>query len=263
MSVPVVFIRQRFPQAQPFDIQWAIRCARRFNPDGRVVLIGDQFQPQDLCEFHRIEDYSDTLNSVRRAWSELTDGCPHAWFSWATVSGWLVLADWCQQNKVDFVAHLDTDVLCFCDVDKERRHWLDYDFTASEIDADSPQAPIFCRRVVLQMFARWFAELIRGGCHGIAPESLHAMEAWRLFQNCTGWKVGNTSKIVEGSTWDHNLAASYGGFNHNGDGKVMLFNHGTPFCANGDQLIRFNCLHLWGGYKTRMEEFYKASEASR
>lgn len=259
--IPIVFIRQWSPVGGFFyGVPIAIQQAKRWNPDGRVVFIGDDKQPEDLkgmTEFHRVEDHSRLKRHLQQHWPFA--GQQDDWFLSATLQNWLILADWMQSQNVPFACCLDTDVLVYCDVAKECQYLLDYHVAWGNPEGTN-QAPSFVRRDVAVEFASWLLGIYERSVNvsnEIWSQSRCCMSAWRHFAaGRPDLRISNLCHVVDGGVWDHNWAMADGKYEHDGQGKVMTLKNGQPWCKRpvfGDE-IRFRAIHAWGPHKSRMRE---------
>lgn len=267
MTIPIIFIREFFPQAPAFDIRPALMMAKRWNPNGRVVLIGDDKQPKDFCEFFPIEDYSWNKKGLRQIF-KARDGSKD-WFLWTTLSQWLVTYEWMAEHNVSRACCLDTDVLVFCDVDAEMQKLPGWDLSLS-CPTTSCQAPTFVSLEAVEYFTRFLFELFNHRAdtdwENILAGEVDSMSLWSHYVRLCDPKprVVDTSQIVDDTTWDHNLAMTYHGFEHDGQGKTMRFINGQPWCYSDHfkRPIRFNTLHMWSTFKNQMARYVKMSEDS-
>lgn len=267
MTVPIVFIRQWTAVGGYFyGVPIAINCARKWNPDGRVIFIGDDKQPAEvkaLTEFHRVEDFSRFKRELARVWP--FGGRPDEWFLKSTLENWLILADWMNQTGTEFVCCLDTDVLLFADVTKECQHWRQFDISWCN-PLGTNQAPTFVSRSAMVEFAGWLLAMyqktmnVTNACFEESKCCMSSFRWWSIMR--PDLKIGNLCDVIEGATWDHNLAMSYGSYDHDGIGKVTVFKNGQPYWNRNGESVRVRALHMWGHYKSKLLEFVKRSEDS-
>jgi len=263
----IIFFRRFHEQAGPFDITPAIRSARQWNPSSRVVLIGDKHQRQDLCEFIPMSAMSDAVNRVAAVFRYPHK--KHFWWSWATLSQWLVLADYMAKEKVGRVYAPDTDVLTLADMDKESAVFGDADYVAS-CSGGSPQCPTFILNPEVMVdykgfvnFLVWLYTSNEPQAKNLIDSGVDSMRLWDVFHQGHEFKRYDMSQIVNGVTFDHNIAMA-SGFAHDGEGKIIRFIKGQPHAVHLEtrQLVRFANLHMWGKFKSKLADYVKASEDS-
>jgi hypothetical protein len=273
--IPIVFVRQFSPVSGNWSgIPIALKQAKKVNPDGRVIFLADEKQPAEyrqIAEWVPMEHYSKMKERLAKAWP--FHGCQDEWFLWASLSNWLVAAEWAINNNEEFICVLDCDVLLFCDVTKECQHWRQFDVCACN-PCGTMQAPTFVKRSALMEFAGWLLGVYEKTINvnnTVWSESKCCMSAWRHFLAARlDLKFGNLCDVVDGGTWDHNSGMDYGGYAWNGTGRIYEWERGQPIgckaiTENGNtyfDFIRFRALHMWGPFKGRMGEFVKASEES-
>lgn len=262
----IVFLREYFNNLPNYlGTHHVIPVARRWNPNTRVVLIGDEAQPKNLCEFHPIEKYCDLKRELKQYYQH-RNGLEFN-FIWCNISAWVVIYEFCIKNNLTEICHLDTDVLAFCDVAKEAEWLRGCDYTISNPEGHI-QAPIFIFNLErLKGFVDFLFKLYKGEL----PETKDILSGPQCCMSLWHWyrrldpiphNIIDTTGVFNGATWDHNMALGYHGYEHDGVGKVMRFWKGQPYCLRGNERIRFNCLHMWGPYKNRVEEFRYLSEKS-
>ncbi len=250
----ILFVRQFFPQAPPFDgLRWAIASARRFSPGSRVILLGDERQPTNLCEYHNLKDYSETADRIGAIYQHRHTS--PEFFIKCSILGWCYVYDFWKKHNLDRVVVLDTDVLTFADLDRECQHWQDVDMTMSHPEGHV-QGPMIINNVTA---LEAYISLLTDCYSGKAPDGVFqgpecTMTFWRHVARLNPFRVGDTSEIKNGATWDHNLCQGYHNYEHNGVSKVMRFHNFQPYCLRGNDLVRFNILHCWGYWKNRMAE---------
>lgn len=261
--LPIIFLQEH----KPFSgTSVAIAAAQHWNPHGRVVFIGDQQQPRFPCETFSAEAYSATKHEFQKIYQGKPG--PNEWFVWITLAEWLVACEWMTIHNVERALVLDTDVLLFCDAYREGLHWEQYDVTLSlPPPHKSSQAPLFVSLPALQAFVDWLYDLFEDRLEYSEKIIASPFESMSLWQDFAGhnpqWKVGNTAEVVNGSTWDHNLAMSYDDYEMSAEGKVVHFHGGQPYVKRNGDLIRFNALHCWGVWKQRMPELWERSFKAR
>jgi hypothetical protein len=270
---PIVFIRQFHHQGGHFPgLPIAIRCARKWNPNGRVILIGDIHQKSELkalTEFHEMEKYSRLKDALNCVWP--FHGSNDSWFYWSALSNFLVLANFVIQNDIPFVASFDPDVLLFDDIEKAVEPWRHVDVGACNA-AGSMQCATLMSKEALREFAAFVIGLYTTGVSGqysdaAKQESKCAMSAWRHF--CAynpRFKYGNLCDVTKGFTFDHSLGGDYGNYEFADGGRILHWRNGQPYGTrrrNGvTDYVRFVQLHCWSKHKQRMADYVLRSEES-
>jgi hypothetical protein len=272
-AMTIIFVREYFRQAAPFDIRPAILSAKKWSPNSRIVLLGDEHQPKDLCEFYHMEDYSVHKEALRKMYRNNDE--PNEWFLWTTLAQWLVTFEWMKANGIDRACCLDTDVLVFADLDVECSKFKDCDLTLS-CPTTSCQAPTIISIEALERFVKWILDFFAGkdpvSYEQVKVNGLNSMYLWTLFlkvqaMNGKSLKTMDTSQVIGGTTWCHNFGMDYHDYEWNGEGKVVSWLKGCPYIARHPypgctQVVRFNTIHAWGVWKSRMDKFLECSQNS-
>jgi hypothetical protein len=270
---PIVFIRQFHPTGGHFPgTPIAISTAKHWNPKGRVILIGDDHQKPELkalAEFHEMEKYSMMLKELKRLWPYHQS--PDAWFLFASLSNYVVLAEFVIHNGLPFVAVFDTDVLLFDDIEKAVETWKQVDIGACSAEG-TMQAPTLLTREALEEFASFIIRMYspgheRGFSELVKSESKCAMSAWRHFCEANKrFKFGNLCDVTDGFTYDHNLGMKYGNYEFGDGGRILHWRNGQPYGTRRQDGItdypRFVNLHCWSQHKQKMADYVRRSEES-
>lgn len=270
MSLPIIFVREFLPQSGSFDLTPCISSALQWSPHSRVILIGDQHQPKDLCEFHDLSRYSSNKSELRKIFKAKNPS--EDWFVWVTLAQWLVIFEWMSMNNVQRACCLDTDVLLFADVEQEVVKLGDWDLSLS-CPLTACQAPTFVTLSVLKGFMQFLFDLFLhkpdSDWKNILAGDVNSMSLWSHYVRLCNPKprVVDTSEVRGGSTWCHNIGMNYGGYDWDGVGRIIQWKSGQPYSKQtlpdgSEMLVRFNSLHMWSVFKSRLKEFLWLSEKS-
>lgn len=270
MTLPIIFIREQRPESGFRGLPFSIQTAKRWNPNGRVVLIGDAHQPKEMCEFYPIEDYSENKAWLRAAFKAKDP--KNDWFLFVTLWQWFAIAEWMGEHNVQRACCFDCDILCFCDVEKETSKLGDWDLSLS-CPMGTCQAPTLLTLQAVEGFCRFVACLYghKDGSdwQNILSVEQDSMSLWSHYVRLCNPnpKIVDTSKVLDCVTWCHNFGMDYHGYEWDGTGKVIHWSNGQPWIKQNlesgkSQFVRFNTIHMWSSFKSRMAEFCAASEAS-
>lgn len=268
--IPVIFLRQWTSTGGHFaGLPVALKQARKWND--RVILIGDQRQPDEIknsVEFHVLEDYSKSRDRFQPLWDRHHGSNKDAWFLRASLLNWLVLADWMEFHQENFVCTVDTDVLLFERIEEIYPHWAQFDLSACN-PLGTMQAPTFVSLHAMREFRDYLFDLFEKpnltlGETQARAECRCCMSAWRRASNCRSLSAGNLCDVVNGAVFDHNLGMQYGFEDDRQGNRILEFEKGQPYGFFGSERrrVRFNALHCWGNWKSRMAELVRRSETS-
>lgn len=268
--IPVIFVRIFHPTGGHFaGLPVALKQARKWND--RVILIGDQRQPDEIknsVEFHVLEDYSKSRDRFQPLWDRHHGGDKDAWYWRACMLSWFVLADWMEFHQENFVCTVDTDVLIFERIEEIYPHWAQFDLSACNA-LGTMTVPFFVSLHAIQHFKDYLFDLFEKpnplpGQIQARAECRCCMSAWRLAAQFRGLSVGNLCDVVEGAVFDHNLGMQYGFEDDRFGNRILEFEKGQPYGFFGSERrrTRFNALHCWGDWKSRMAELVRRSEVS-
>ena len=158
-------------------------------------------------------------------------------------------------------------MLLYCDITEEQKKFEDYRYTLTHnISAgisfinDTSILDEYCHLVTnaynrqdLFNFDKCFNHYLLLQKHG-RPGGVCDMTFWEILRNKGNpGLVGETSAILGGSTFDHNINGPDGYEMHDGVKKVVWEND-VPFCiqTSSGRKIKFNCLHFQGFHRKSM-----------
>ena len=243
--------------------------AKRTTPGSRVILIGDERNAALAraagVEHHPQSRYDTGAAEFRQRYVHLSRN---------TVAGerfcferWFVVRDFCRANGIDTFACVDSDVLIFADLAVRRAALGEHDVSLS--DGTCGHLSFWSRLAVLEAFCDFVMEVYAFD----RPEHVkRVMEFYRPFAaNGWGggvcdmtllqwfaadprWRVAETTKVVGGATFDHNINMSRNGelaFAMTGGVKQIRWRDGRPHGVLLDtgELVAFDCLHCQGPAK--------------
>ena len=134
MSIPIVFLHKGagvvFNDVPVNYTNLATLQARLFNPQARIVVIGDEPCRGSLLGFESetaaLEEFEEVIQPVRALYRHCSPNNPEIEF--LCVARWFVLREWMHRNNVPRCLHLDTDVLFY-----ESASTLDRQFANSDM----------------------------------------------------------------------------------------------------------------------------------
>jgi hypothetical protein len=251
--------------------QWHnLDLAVKRNPGGRVVLLtdspGDQY-PEGVLQFD-ISSFNSLMREFAQAYIHRNT---MTWqFEYRSLVRWLVYNEWWKSNREYGLFVADSDVMIFSDLSKEVPRWMSYAHTLSMGTAGGQSYwfdPTRMEKLVEIMWdvyrnprsdRAWrvlghYDKLQREGKPGGVCDMTFLAE---LLRECPDG-VGETTAVVNRSTYDHNILMDQG-YYFDGGRKVVEWVDGCPQCRqrDGNTPVRFHTLHMScsGGM---VEGFYK------
>jgi hypothetical protein len=253
----ICFLRMYYPYS---GTEYAIKSALKHNQNARVIFLGDEVNKMNLCEFQNIEFYKEDFNRFQKIFIHRSRN--PLYYDLATFGQWIILSEFCRKNNLKTLCALDTDVLTFSNLKEAQKPFEIFDYTISRPD-DSFQCPtLFLNTDVLFSFSDFLFEQYTNKLSSIPNDhELSSMYLWHLFSNKKLFIEGDTSKIFNETTFDHNAALDYHGYEFDGKTRVIRFHQGQPYSYNFkiNKLIRFHTIHCWGYWKNKEQDLIKMS----
>jgi len=187
-------------------------------------------------------------------------------FNLRGIQRWFAYLEWWRASKYDSIFCPDSDVMIFSDLAKELAQWRQYDFTLSMGTAagqsywnNRKALAAYCNYVENAYVNPAQAETVFRQYDGKGPGGVCDMTFFEHFSNMKKFAVGETSQIIAGATYDHNILMSQG-YEYADGRKAITWSNRMPYCQKQGENIMFHTLHM-SRNKHRVEEFYlKGSE---
>jgi hypothetical protein len=266
----IAFFHMGVSPYQKFNLDLAVRR----NPGAEVVLLTDTSEAYypDGVRIFDISSHSEMIKEFRSVYVH-KNTC--TWlFEFRSLIRWLIYNEWWKNNQDCNLFIADSDVMIFSDLAKEMPKWAGYSHTLSMRTAGGqsfwfvPQALQTVVDVVwstyrdkespaAQKILSHYGNLQDAGKPGGVCDMTFLAAAAELGV----MSVGETTEIIDGATYDHNILMA-GGYLFDGQRKEIEWRDGYPYCRSiGGHLIRFHTLHMScsGGL---VEGFYNRARAS-
>jgi hypothetical protein len=193
---------------------------------------------------------------------------------------WFILRKFMLDKSLDTVFYADSDVLLFCDVQKE---WSKYDqysltllhrtaaissfitfeainnFCSMLENVYSNKNSYLYKKIASHFSIRQESGLAGGVCDMTLFELFHYSHE---FGGGPG-RVGEMMAIIDDSTYDHNINAKDQDFSFKNGTKQVTFKNGQPYVFNerSKKDILFNSIHFQGSAKSLMKSAFDLSQS--
>jgi hypothetical protein len=256
-------------------LRYSLAAAHRSNPKANIILIDDTNDYQlDYVKRFNINDYSQSAKEFTKIYQHLyysanpTDFELFYILTW--FERWFVISTFIKANGINNFFYADSDVLIFSNLAEEWPKFSKFSFTLSEGTSghssfwNSAEAiSDFCQ-FLMDVYSRqnqvsygkmldfWNNYQLQKKEGGVCDMTL-----LRLYSEAHPGKVGETSVIIDGSTYDDNLSSSAQGGNNYQKSifgiKKIFWKNMMPYGKDASgKLIRFNTLHFQGKKKIYM-----------
>jgi len=266
--IPVVLIHKGFQDYVKYSIQQA-------NKKNHVYLLGDTNPNLALDNFQFVNYNSllDGCDEFRSKYVHLsTNPLEYELFCYQR---WFILRNFMEQNKLETVFYIDSDVLLFADIEQEWSKFNQFDMTLLHRTAAissyitfrglnnfcnmltqiySFQNDYNFKKIESHFRVRQNFRLAGGVCDMTLLEFFHYNSE---FGGGPG-RVGEMMTIIDDSTYDHNINARDQDFAFKNGIKEVKIIDKTPYVFNEklNKNIKFNSLHFQGGAKHLMASIY-------
>ena len=174
-----------------------------------------------------------------------------------------------REHGLECLVHVDSDVLLYVDVNRERENWRDVELTlvrgycAGNMFVNSRRSIEEVCDIIQDLYTgpgasdrldAIYAQRQKTG------EGISDMVPIKMFYDAHPTRIGEmTGMRPDGSWWDANIHLSEG-FEMADGRKRAVFRDGRAFCPHVEsgREVRFNCLHFQGGAKRHIEPAYRA-----
>ena len=269
----IVFVHQGANRYLPMALAQACKA----NPGRRIILLGDASNADagHLCspggnsggnsgsiEHHAAWQPDKATQALASTYIH-SSGNPAA-AEIACLERWFVLARFCRAQAIKSVLYVDSDVMIFSDMLDASCRFADCDFTLSygicghaSYWNDISVLEGLCDFILSTYGGAQSAGLIaKLESFGILSEAeiahgISDMTMLKLFAKRHEGKVGETTDVIDGTTFDNNISFPDHGahqFQMHRGAKRLHWKNGQPFgtVAGSGQAIRFDLLHCQG-----------------
>lgn len=183
-NIPIVVIHKGNPEY----LALCLRQIRHFNPDSRIILLGDasnrHFVAEGVEHFDvDMPELGEEVGVFREMYQHFSS-LPFE-FERFCIERWFILRNLMRQENWDACLHLDSDVLIFCNVDAEARRFSDYAMTFAHWDErrNLIHTNFINSRIALESFCDSVLEVYR------SPEKLDELKELNLKKSCKPGKL--------------------------------------------------------------------------
>ncbi|GAN33372.1 MAG: hypothetical protein DYG83_06010 [Candidatus Brocadia sp. AMX2] len=266
----IIFIHK----GNPDFLGYSLRQAKKFNPKTVIHLIGDESNnTYDFIDHHNILEYDRDAINFKRYYKHFSTN-PYD-FELFCFQRWFILKDFLISNTIEKFFHADSDVLVYFNIEEEFKKFKEFDFTLST--GSSGHCSFWNNTASLEHFCQFIMNMYTGKdnenynkmvdhyrirqSEGL-PGGVCDMTAFRLYRLNKHAKIGETTDIINNSTYDDNFNVPTNGQllyeMRYGAKKIEWINtipYGSVF-ENKDK-IKFNVLHCQGNAKNYISRIYK------
>jgi len=261
-ALPIIFIHK----GDSFYLKYALMNANKFNPDSRVILLGDGVSTYpDFVEYHKISDYSKSalyFRSIYKHMSKTPESIERFCFE-----RWFILDEFLRVNNLKKAFTIDSDVLLFEDITKDSINFIEFSFTLAHKASgglvfinSSAAIHRFCK-FVLSLYEDKSLKIVKANLAREVKKfgmgNISDMSVFKEFYKKNSNEIGEITEIINDSTYDSMINGDQGGFEMDDGIKKIMFINELPYGILNGKKVRLKCLHFAGQYKFYMRYFCK------
>jgi hypothetical protein len=265
--LPMVFLHYRNSAYLPFTLAQA----KLASPASPLILLGDETNDVFPYVTHaNMNAYHHGALEFQKHYRHLSpNGQSYELFCFMR---WFILRDFMRAHALSQVVHVDSDVLLYADVNRERERWADYDITvvrevcAGNMFVNSRRAIEDLCDVIRDLYTAPGADARLSALYDEKQktgEGISDMVAFKLFYDANRSRVGEMTGLQPDQTWwDANIHLSEG-FEIRDGRKRIEYHDRQPHARRADtgQVVRFMALHFQGVAKRHIEPAFRQGVA--
>lgn len=258
-ELPVIFIHK----TDSDYLQHSLWQAKQYN--SRVILIGDEHNNHyEGVEHYHYGEYFSSASEFEKVFQYKSPNPYH--YSLFCFQRWFILKEFMHAHQIEKCFYCDSDVMLYCDINKEYEHFARYDFSLlllneKECSGHSSFLTLHgmekvCAKIV--DFYQHFEELEKD------MPLISDMFVFRYIVDHTtddDLLIGDLTEIINGGTFDERITATRPLFASSGGRKKIKWKKNTPYAFYRplNKWVRMKSLHFQGPSKKSMSKYKKAA----
>tara|TARA_A100001515_G_scaffold134952_1_gene125514 strand:+ start:205 stop:1017 length:813 start_codon:yes stop_codon:yes gene_type:complete len=257
MSIPIIF----FHVGDSSYLEHTLKQAVTSNPDSDIYLLGDESNEKYATDvkYYAYDNFFEDVWDFKKIYTHLSTN--DAGYEVICIVRWFIMNRFCKKHNIDKFFYCDSDVMLYCDITEEQKKFANYRCTMTHnISAGITfindltvldEFHTLCNNIYSKedMFnfnkcKLHYKNLQNSGRQGGVCD----MTIWSIYRNIGNpGDYGETSAIIDDSTFDHNINGDDGYETENGI-KKFFWRDNKPYCKKLwlDREIKFNCIHFQG-----------------
>ena len=265
---PIIFVHKGI---QEYFIL-ALKQARKYNPDARIIVIGDQDEDKypDFVEFYNLNDLtSNELIEFRKLYVHKSVNDYN--YEIFCFERWFLILELIKRLNIEAFLHLDSDIFIYCNAKEEFEKYKNYKFTYCGMvkktavqPVDSGHSSYFNSCKALEGFTNFILDFYKNVCNDNSfkfAQSKHIsdMSLITWYEKEVKYNCVNKYTPFDESSWDFVLRLDCQ--NLNVKSLKFYINKGLlyAYLPNGRK-INFKTLHFQGRTKILMKPLYNKKQ---
>ena len=250
MNLPIIFVHK----GDSFYLKYALESAKKFNPDSRIILLGDGVTVYpDFVEYYDLNKLNKYSKFLDKNYIHLNVSNPE--IEMFCINRWLVLLDFVEKQKMKKLFTCDSDILLFQDVTIDSKNYSKKDVVI--MDGTNGCLTLLNKIKVLEYYKKIVFDFYKKGFKKFTKnDRISDMNFWKQLNDSKKFKVGEATKIIDNAFYDSGFLSQnyYLGKNDYGI-KKLVFKNEIPFGEIKDSLVRLKAIHLQGPMKFYMKYY--------
>lgn len=266
MAIPIFFVHK----TNSSYLKYALKQARKFNPDSPIYLLGDNENNKYTFVTHaQISDYSKSADEFQKVYRHMS-AAPYD-FELFCFLRWFYIRDFVVKNNIDSFICLDSDTLIFSDLTQALIPFQHLSIANTGVAMPAftyfgKKATIvdFCDFMIKQYTAPQYQKRLEEGWEYLKPQNWGGICDMVFFEYYFIDKPDNLGKldvITNDSVFDRHIRGS-DGFEVENENKIFKWKSGQPwgFHLKMKKWIRFHGIHYQGHSKKLMYKHYTGGD---
>lgn len=253
-------------------VEWAVRAARESNPDTPIYLVADKNWVPHLPRVH-FDPLGDFMEEARNFSSNYIHATTYAEeFERFCFERWFVLRALCHRRRIQAPLYLDSDVVLLQPIRTLTSFFEGYDLTVSHRNCG--HIAWFRSSAMIGRLCDYLEHIFRDDKNRLLKrivtdealvqlgqqsemQPLNDMLLIQMFcAEHPQLRIGDTTIVRDGSTFDHTLGTSQECYISDESGKILDWEEGSLYGQHTrlNVRVRFNAVHFQGGIRARMKE---------
>jgi len=264
MAIPIFFVHK----TNSSYLKYALKQARKYNPDSPVYLLGDgENNKYPFVTHAQISDYSKSADEFQKVYRHMS-ATPYD-FELFCFLRWFYIRDFVVRNNIDSFICLDSDTLIFSDLTQALKPFQHFSIANTGVGMPAftyfgKQAAIidFCDFMINQYTEPQYQKRLEEGWEYLKPQywgGICDMVFFEYYFIDNPDNLGKLDAIVNDSVFDRHIRSS-DGFEVEKDIKKFKWQNGQPYGFHliTKKWIRFHGLHYHSHSKKFMYRHYNA-----
>ncbi|MCG3164354.1 MAG: hypothetical protein POELPBGB_00108 [Bacteroidia bacterium] len=263
MAIPIFFVHK----TNSSYLKYALKQARKYNPDSAIYLLGDDENNQYPFITHvAISDYSKSADEFKKVYRHMS--ATNIDYELVCFLRWFYIMDFAEKNGIESFIYLDSDVLVFSNLTDALKPFESLSIANEGLAM--PAFTYFGNKTALVDFCSFMMQQYT------KPHYLNRLESEWEIHKPKNWggicdmvmfqfyfeehpqNLGKLDEIINDSVFDQHIRTS-DGFEMKDDHKKIAWKNGQPFGFHLQlkKWIRFHGIHYQGHSKALMYKHYK------